>query len=189
MTYGQILLVGEDKEDGIPQLVLVEHALQLLTGLDDTVTIVAVDDEDDTLGVLEVMSPQRSDLVLTTDIPHGELDVLVLDRLDVETCDGRGKGQRDGRSRSNGRRAGRLRHTNGRDGRDDFTELELVEDGGLSGGVQTDHQNSHLLLPPQLVEYLGDRETHDCDEECGARLEWRYYSIKRASSNAWWGGG
>lgn len=85
-TYRQILLVGEDQEDSIPQLVLVQHALQLLTGLDDTVAIVGVDDEDDTLGVLEVMSPQGTDLVLTTDIPNGELDVLVLDSLDVEAC-------------------------------------------------------------------------------------------------------
>lgn len=86
VTYGKILLVGEDQEESISQLVLVEHALQFLTGLDDTVTIVAVDDEDDTLGVLEVMSPEGTDLVLTTDIPDGELDVLVLDSLDVETC-------------------------------------------------------------------------------------------------------
>jgi hypothetical protein len=85
-TYGKILLVGKDQEESISQLVLVEHALQLLTGLDDTVTIVAVDDEDDTLGVLEVMSPERTDLVLTADIPDGELNVLVLDSLDVETC-------------------------------------------------------------------------------------------------------
>lgn len=81
----QILLVCEDKEKSIPELVLVQHALELLTSLRDTVTIVAVNNEDDTLGVLEVMSPQRSDLVLSTDIPHGELDVLVLDGLDVET--------------------------------------------------------------------------------------------------------
>jgi hypothetical protein len=83
-TYRQILLVGEDKEQSITELVLVEHALKLLTGLDDTITIVGVDDKDDTLGVLEVMSPQRTDLVLSSDIPHGELNVLVLDRLDVE---------------------------------------------------------------------------------------------------------
>jgi len=85
-TYRKILLVGKDQEESISQLVLVEHALQLLTSLDDTVTIVAVDDEDDTLGVLEVMSPERTDLVLTADIPDGELNVLVLDSLDVETC-------------------------------------------------------------------------------------------------------
>lgn len=84
VTYGKILLVGKDQEDGIPELILVEHALKLLTSLNDTVTIVGVDNEDDTLGVLEVVPPQRTDLVLTTDIPHGELDVLVLYRLDVE---------------------------------------------------------------------------------------------------------
>lgn len=83
-AYRKILLVGEDKEKSISQLVLVEHALQLLTGLDNTVAIVAVNDEDDTLSVLEVMSPKRTDLVLSSDIPHGELNVLVLDGLDVE---------------------------------------------------------------------------------------------------------
>jgi hypothetical protein len=84
VTYGKILLVGEDKEDSIAELVLVEHALELLSGLNNTVAIVGVDDEDDTLSVLEVVPPQRTDLVLTTDIPHGELNVLVLDGLDVE---------------------------------------------------------------------------------------------------------
>jgi hypothetical protein len=84
----QILLVGEDQQKSIPQLILVEHALQLLSGLNNTVTIVRVDNEDDTLGVLEVMPPQWTDLVLSSDIPHGELNVLVLDSLDVETCYG-----------------------------------------------------------------------------------------------------
>ena len=84
-AYGQILLVGEDQEESIPELVLVEHALELLARLDNTIAIVAVNDEDDTLGVLEVMPPERTDLVLTSDIPHGEGDVLVLDCLDVET--------------------------------------------------------------------------------------------------------
>lgn len=84
-THRKILLVGKDKEKSISQLVLVEHALKLLASLDNTVAIVGVDDEDDTLGVLEVMSPQRTDLVLTTNIPDGELDILVLDSLDVES--------------------------------------------------------------------------------------------------------
>ena len=85
MTYGQILLVGEDQQDSITEFIFVQHALQLLPSLDDTVSIVAVDNEDDTLGVLEVMAPQRADLVLSTDIPHRELNVLVLDRLNVES--------------------------------------------------------------------------------------------------------
>jgi hypothetical protein len=82
----QILLVGEYQKQRIPQLILVQHALQLLTRLDNTVTIVAVDDEDNALRVLEVMPPQRTDLVLPAHIPHGELDVLVLDGFDVEAC-------------------------------------------------------------------------------------------------------
>jgi hypothetical protein len=131
---GQILLVGEDEEKSITELVLVEHTLKLLAGLDNTVAIVGVDDEDDTLGVLEVMSPERTDLVLSTDIPHGELNVLVLDSLDVEADCG--------------------------DGGDDFTELQLVQNGGLSGGIETNHEDSHLLLAPQAVEQLGKGKTH-----------------------------
>jgi len=51
---GQILLVGENKEDGIPELVLVQHALQFLSGLRHTLPIVGIDDKDDTLSILEV---------------------------------------------------------------------------------------------------------------------------------------
>jgi hypothetical protein len=81
--------------------------LTLFPGLGNSVPIVRVDDEDDTLGVLEVyivrtidtqrlsdveggllltVSPQRPDLVLTTNVPHGEGNVLVVDSLDVESC-------------------------------------------------------------------------------------------------------
>ena len=51
---GQILLVGEDQEKSITELVLVEHALELLARLRDTFPVVRVDDEDDALCVLEV---------------------------------------------------------------------------------------------------------------------------------------
>lgn len=51
---GQILLVGKDKQERITELILVEHALQLLTCLGDTLAIVGVDHENDTLGILEV---------------------------------------------------------------------------------------------------------------------------------------
>lgn len=49
------------------------------------------------------MSPQRTNLVLTTDIPDIELDILVGDALDVES--------------------------DGRDGGDVLVELQLVENG------------------------------------------------------------
>ena len=84
-TDWQILLVGENQQNGISELILVQHTLQLLSGLNNTITIVAVNYEDDTLGVLKVMSPQGPDLVLSTHIPDGELNVFVLNSLDVET--------------------------------------------------------------------------------------------------------
>ena len=37
------------------------------------------------LCVLEVVAPERADLVLTSHIPHCEVDVLVLHRLNVES--------------------------------------------------------------------------------------------------------
>lgn len=88
-AYWKILFVGEDKEKSIAQLIFVEHALEFFTSLDDTISIVGVDHEDDTLGILKVMSPKRSNLVLTTNIPHGELNVLVFDSFNVETCERR----------------------------------------------------------------------------------------------------
>jgi hypothetical protein len=84
LAYGKILFVGEDQEKCIAQLVFVQHPLQLLSCLDNTISIIAVDDEDDALSVLEVVSPQRPDLILSTDVPHRELNVLVFDSLDVE---------------------------------------------------------------------------------------------------------
>jgi len=78
------LLVCENKEEGISKLILVEHALQLFPSLDNSVTIVAVNDEDDTLSILEIMSPQRTDLVLSTNIPDSELNVLIFDGLDIK---------------------------------------------------------------------------------------------------------
>jgi hypothetical protein len=84
-SYWKILFVGEDEKESIAQLVLIQHALEFLSSLDDTIAIVGVDDEDDALGVLEVVPPQGSDLVLPTNVPNSELDVLVLDSLDVES--------------------------------------------------------------------------------------------------------
>ena len=50
----QILLVGEDEKEGVTELIFVEHPLQLLACLGDTLPIVGIDHEDDALGVLEV---------------------------------------------------------------------------------------------------------------------------------------
>jgi hypothetical protein len=86
VTHWKILLVGEDQKQSIPQLILVEHSLEFLASFTDTLSIVGINNEDDTLGVLEIVAPEWTDLVLSSDIPHGEGDVLVFNSLDVEAC-------------------------------------------------------------------------------------------------------
>jgi len=130
----QVLLVGEDEQHRLAQLVLVEHAVQLITRLAHAVAIVGVNDEDDTLRVLVVVAPERTDLVLAADVPHSEGDVLVLDGLDVEA--------------------------NGGDGGHDLAKLELVQDGGLASRIEADHEDAHILLAEELAEELAESETH-----------------------------
>ena len=58
----QILLVGKDQQECVPQFILVQHTLEFFTSFNDTFTIIRVNDEDDALSVLEVygmMSLQR----------------------------------------------------------------------------------------------------------------------------------
>nr|CAB3474593.1 unnamed protein product [Digitaria exilis] len=50
--------------------------------------------------------------------------------------------------------------TDGGDGGDDLAELELVEDGGLTSGIKTDHEDPHLLLGEEAAEQLPEREPH-----------------------------
>ena len=82
----EILLVGEDKENGVPELILGKHPCKFLPSFSDTFTVVRVDNEDETLSVLEVVTPQRPDFVLATHIPHCEGNVFILNSFDVEAC-------------------------------------------------------------------------------------------------------
>lgn len=50
--------------------------------------------------------------------------------------------------------------TNGGDGGDNFSELELVQDGGLTGSIKTHHQNSHLPLGEKPAEELRECQPH-----------------------------
>ena len=44
------------------ELYLIQHPVQFICSLNNTISIIAVNNKSKTLGVLEVMSPQRSDL-------------------------------------------------------------------------------------------------------------------------------
>jgi hypothetical protein len=64
------------------------------------------------------MFPQRPQLVLTPNVPDGKLDVLVFQSLDVKP--------------------------DGRDGLNKLVLLQLEEDRGLAGSVQSQSYDSHL---------------------------------------------
>lgn len=57
MTYRQVLLVGKDQEQSIPELIFVQHSLQLFTSLYHSFAIIAINNENDALGVLKIMPP------------------------------------------------------------------------------------------------------------------------------------
>lgn len=40
------------------------------------------------------------------------------------------------------------------------TRVVYVQDGGLSGGVKTDHQDSHLLATPKSIKQPRESDTH-----------------------------
>ena len=59
--------------------------MELVGGTVNALTIGGVDDIDEAIGVLEVISPERAELLLPTDIPDGEAHVFVLHLLNVES--------------------------------------------------------------------------------------------------------
>jgi hypothetical protein len=50
----KILFVCEHEKKGITEFVLIEHTLELFTSFRDTLTIVGIDYEDDSLRILEI---------------------------------------------------------------------------------------------------------------------------------------
>lgn len=88
LTSWNILLVRKHQQQRIFHFAILNNPRQLAPRLVYPVAVVAVNDEDKALGAGEVMSPQRSDLVLPAHVPHVELGVLVGHGLDVEADGG-----------------------------------------------------------------------------------------------------
>jgi hypothetical protein len=84
LTSRQILLISEHEQQALLHFSVAENPMKFLLGLVDTVTVLAVDNEDETLGTGVIMPPERTDLILPSNVPNIEFDVLVRDRLDVE---------------------------------------------------------------------------------------------------------
>ena len=67
-TFWQVLFISEYKDDGVPHFPVIDDPVELLPGLVYPVSVGAVHHEDEALGARVVMSPQRTDLVLTSNI-------------------------------------------------------------------------------------------------------------------------
>jgi hypothetical protein len=83
-----------------------------------------------------LLSPQKSYLVLTTNVPHGAIDVLVLDRLHIETHGGRGV--------------------------DYLAQLELIQNGRLACRIEAHHQQAAVLVRDHAVPQCRYIDTHYC---------------------------
>ena len=86
------------------------------------------------------MPPERTDLVLSSDVPDGERNVLVLNGLNVETYLANHYSQD---TRGGMGSLGLL--TNSRDSGNNLAQLELVQDGGLTSGIKTDLDRHSIL--------------------------------------------
>ena len=73
------------------------------------------------------------DLVLPSDVPDVHVQVLVGHVLDVEAY--------------------------GRDGRDEISELQLVQNRRLPGGIESEHDHPGVLGERERVEHFGHEET------------------------------
>ncbi len=124
----QVLLVGEDQDDCVAHLAVVNNAMQLLSSLVDPVAIRTVHYEDQALGAGVIVPPKRTDLILTAHVPDVKLDVLVRNGLYVES--------------------------HRRDGGDRLSQFEFVKDCRLSRRVKSKHQYSHLLVAKDLRKHL-----------------------------------
>jgi hypothetical protein len=135
--HAHILLVGQDQEHGVLELIFWEHLLKLLSGNLNSFLIWGVDDVDERLGVLVVMLPELSDLILSSDVPHCELDFLEFNSLNVKS--------------------------DGWNWWDNLAQLELVENGCFTGGIETEHQGSELFLSEKITEDFSEVKTHLID--------------------------
>ena len=78
LTFRQVLLVSEDKNDGVPHLSIVNDPVKFLPGLVYPVSVRTVDHENEPLGAGVVVTPERSDLVLTSNILPWNNNVTLL---------------------------------------------------------------------------------------------------------------
>lgn len=85
LTTWQILLVCKHKQQALFHLPVAQYPVELLLCLVYSFAILAVHDEHQSLGAGVVVAPERTNLVLPTDVPHVEPHILVSYGLNVES--------------------------------------------------------------------------------------------------------
>ena len=109
----KILLVSKHKNHSVLEFFFWKHFVELFSCIIHSISVIAIYNEDKALSVLVIVSPERSDFVLTTYIPNCEGNVFLVDCLHIET---------------NRWNCGHY-----------FSQFEFVEDGGLTSSIETDH--------------------------------------------------
>lgn len=155
-TAAHILLVGKDKKESILHFTIVDNLVKLGTSLLQASSVARVHHENQALCTGVVVSPEGSNLVLTTDIPDVEFHILIGDALDVK---------------AHGRNSGDVL----------VAEFQFVENccqvldlsssvtraceprkklTCLSSSIETQHENPHLLRAEDLPHHLGYLASH-----------------------------
>ena len=124
----KIHLVGKYEDSCIFELWVIDEGTEYLCCLFNALLVITVHHENETLGVLEVMLPKRSESCLATNIPAVELKIFVLDIFDIES---------DGGYRV-----------------DCLVQLELVKNGGLSGSIEAEEQKPDWSCLAEPAVYI-----------------------------------
>lgn len=65
-------------------MILGEHPVQLVTCGTDAIPVIRIHYKYHTVGVIVVVPPQRSNFILSSNIPYGEANISVLYGLNIE---------------------------------------------------------------------------------------------------------
>lgn len=128
-----VLLVGKDQQRRVLELVLVQHARQLIGRRLQPLNIRRVNHKHNGRGIRIVAPPVRPNRCLAAEIPHVKIEVFVRHRLHVEA--------------------------NSRNRRDDLTNLQPVQKCRLAGVVLEEKRKRIVLAAlsctvPALVQVL-----------------------------------
>lgn len=81
----QVLFIGKDKQSTVPHQRILNDRFEFACRSPNPLAVQRIHHIDQTVGVVEIVPPKWSQLLLTTHIPHRELHVLVLYLLYVES--------------------------------------------------------------------------------------------------------